>query len=156
MTTRIRLKECRLLPRWIRLRLKAQRKNKNGRDMKAYVQAEKAMKVDEDKIHALFVYPPFSEIDDGQGSLDHDGINPIWGFPGPSDRGLQLREAMFDAIKSMNEETEGVDYYDVDYEIIKKCFKGVLAEFSDDLDEAGLWRKRYPDSVEALKANQKK
>ena len=64
---------------------------KNERDTKVYLQAEKAMKADEDVISELIAYPPFSEIDDGQGSLDHDGINPIWGYPGLSDRGLQLR-----------------------------------------------------------------
>lgn len=128
----------------------------NERDMKAYAQAEKAMKADQDKISELIAYPPFSEIDDGQGSLDHDGINPIWGYPGLSDRGLQLREAMHDAIKSMNEETKGVDYYDVDPEVLQKSFKGVMVEFSDDLDEASLYQKRHPDSVAALKAHKTK
>jgi hypothetical protein len=129
---------------------------KNERDTKVYLQAEKAMKADEDVISELIAYPPFSEIDDGQGSLDHDGVNPIWGYPGLSDRGLQLREAMHDAIKSMNDETKGVDYYDVDPEVLKKSLKGVMAEFSDDLDEARLYQKRYPDSVEALKASKTK
>ena len=130
---------------------------KNDKDMKAYLQAEKAMAADEKKIHSLCIYPPFFEMDEGRDSLNYDGINPIWGYPGPSDRGIQLREAMFDAIRSMSDETKGVDHYDVDPDIRRKCFKGVLAEFSDDLDEASLWQKRYPDdSVAAIMAYQKK
>ena len=130
---------------------------KNEKDMKAYLQAEKDMKADEDKINSLCIYPPFFEMDEGRDSLNYDGINPIWGYPGPSERGMQLKEAMFDAIRSMSDETKGVDHYDVDPDIRRKCYKGVLAEFSDDLDEASLWQKRYPDdSASAIMAYQKK
>lgn len=130
---------------------------KNEKDMNAYAQAEKAMKADEDKIHSLSIYPPFFEMDEGRDSFKYDGINPIWGYPGPSERGMQLKQAMFDAIRSMSDETKGVDHDDVDPDIRRKCFKSVLAEFSDDLDEASLWQKRYPnDNVAAIMDNQKK
>lgn len=123
------------------------------RDMAAYLDAEKLMKTDEEMIGELMDYPPLSEIDDGKDSLDYDGINPNWGYPSLSERGMQCREAIIDAIKSMNEETEGVDYYDVDPKTIKNCFKGVIKEFTDDFDEARLYQKRYPKSrVSALKA----
>jgi len=121
------------------------------RDMKSYLEAEKAMRADEDMINQLMQYPPLSEIDDGKTSLDYDGINPNWGYPNLSERGMQCREAMIDAIKAMNEETKGVDYYDVDPKAIKGCFKGVMQEFADDFDEARLYQKRYPKSrIDAL------
>lgn len=110
----------------------------------AYLAAENKMEQQQKELSQLIEYPPFSEIDDGKDSLDYDGVNPNWGFPGVSERGLQLQEAVRDAIKMMNEETEGVNYYDSDPSIVAKCFKEVYDEFSDDLEEARLMQKRYP------------
>lgn len=126
---------------------------KNKRDYEAYKAAQKKMQTMENELHKLIEYPPFSEIDDGSDSLDYDGVNPNWGFPDLSERGVQLQQAMKDAIKMMNEETKGVDYYDVDPTVLEKCFKGVFAEFADDIEEARLNQKRYPtNNIPALKA----
>ena len=122
------------------------------RNNDAYLAAEKKMEQQEKEISQLILYPPFSEIDEGTDDRDYDGINPIWGFPTMSQRGLQLQEAMIDAIRSMNNEAKGADYYDVDPSVIAKCFKNVYVEFADDIDEARLMQKRYPTRLTALKS----
>lgn len=125
---------------------------KKPRDYTAYLKAEKTMEEMEKELHQLIEYPPFSEIDEGKDEMDYDGINPIWGFPNLTERGLQLQQAVRDSIFSMNEETKGVDYYDVDPSIIEKCYKSVFDEFKEDLDEARLYQKRFPgERIKALK-----
>jgi hypothetical protein len=123
------------------------------RDYEAYKAAEAKMEKMERELHQLIEYPPFSEIDDGSGDEDYDGLNPKWGFPDLTERGLQLQEAVKDAIKGMNEETAGVDYYDVDPSVMAKCFTKVFDEFKDDIEEARLYAKRHPgNNIPALKA----
>lgn len=130
---------------------------KKQRDYTAYLKAEKTMEEMEKELNQLIDYPPFSEIDDGKDDMDYDGINPIWGFPNLTERGLQLQQAVRDSIFSMNEETKGVDYYDVDPSVIEKCYKGVFDEFKEDLDEARLYQKRFPgERIKALKFNKMK
>lgn len=123
------------------------------RDYTAYLNAEKKMQQMEKELNQLIEYPPFSEMDDGKDDLDYDGMNPNWGYPSLTERGLQLQQAVRDSIVSMNDETKGTDYYDVDPSIIAKCYSGVFEEFKEDLEEARLYQKRYPeDSVKALKS----
>lgn len=124
-----------------------------AKNNEAYVAAENKMQTQEKELSELIQYPPFSEIDDGRDTLDYDGINPNWGFPGLSQRGVDLREAMIDAISKMSLEKGDANFYDVDPSIIAGCFKDVLKEFADDIDEARLMQKRYPDSpLAALKS----
>lgn len=124
----------------------------NDKDKK-YINAERKMKAAEDELNNLMQYPPFGEIDDGSDALDYDGVNPLWGFPSLSERGLQLQEAVRDAISLLNSQTKNVRFYDVDPSMIAKTYDGVFKEFADDLEEARLMEKRFPDSpIKALKS----
>jgi cell fate (sporulation/competence/biofilm development) regulator YlbF (YheA/YmcA/DUF963 family) len=126
---------------------------KKQRDFTAYLSAEKKMEQMEKELNQLIEYPPFSDIDEGKQDPDYDGVNPNWGYPSLTERGIQLQQAVRDSIYAMNEETKGVSYYEVDPSVIAKCYVGVFEEFKEDLDEARLYQKRYPeDSVKALKS----
>lgn len=103
------------------------------------------------ELDKLMDYPPFQDIDDGADSWKFDGVNPIWGFPFDTERGADLKEAMKDAIRQYNSElirVGGEEKMDADF--IAKMWDGVFKEFSDEIDEARLYAKRFDDSVEAL------
>lgn len=117
----------------------------------AYYKAAGKMQQQERELNALMNYPPFSEIDDGRDSMDFDGVNPDWGFPSLSTRGMELQQAMGDAVSGINIEKGDRDIYECG-DLLGKCFKGVYEEFKDDLEEARLMQKRYPRRLTALKA----
>lgn len=125
-----------------------------------YAQGMKAMEAAETELLNLMDYPPFSEIDGG------DEIEPDWGFPSISERGEDLAEAIRDVhqkymteLKSLKK--QGKTMYDMDGAMLSKIFSEVEKEFADDLDEARLYRKRFPKTrisalMQAWKPKQQK
>jgi len=123
-------------------------------------QGIKAMELAEKELLELMDYPPFSEIDGG------DEVEPDWGFPSISERGEDLAEAIRDAIDLVRTEQKrlekaGKRMYDMDGAILAKAFTDVEKEFADDLDEARLYRKRFPKTrisalMQAWKPKQQK
>jgi len=125
-----------------------------------YAQGMKAMEAAETELLNLMDYPPFSEIDGG------DEIEPDWGFPSISERGEDLAEAIRDVhqiymteLKSLKK--QGKTMYDMDGAMLSKIFNEVEKEFADDLDEARLYRKRFPNTrisalMQAWKPKQQK
>lgn len=108
---------------------------------------------------SLFDYPPFSEMDDGSTSLDYDGVNPNWGFPRETKKGAEFMEAIEDTLQRISIEAQKVDgIFNVDLSILGSMWNDVFNEFKDEIEEARLYKKRYPDDrVEALlAAHQKK
>jgi len=101
---------------------------------------------------SLIDYPPFSEMDDGSTSLDYDGVNPNWGFPRETKIGAQIMQAIEETLKNMAIEAEKVDgLFNVDTSMLSKMWNDVYSEFEDEINEARLYQKRYPeDRVEAL------
>lgn len=125
-----------------------------------YAQGMKAMEAAETELLNLMDYPPFSEIDGG------DEVEPDWGFPSISERGEDLAEAIRDVhqiymteLKSLKK--QGKTMYDMDGAMLSKIFNEVEKEFADDLDEARLYRKRFPNTrisalMQAWKPKQQK
>lgn len=125
-----------------------------------YAQGIQAMESAEKELLTLMDYPPFSEIDGG------DEVEPDWGFPSISERGEDLAEAMREAIDLVQAEQKrlekaGKRMYDMDGAILAKAFAGVQEEFADELDEARLYKKRFPETrisalMQAWKPKQQK
>lgn len=114
----------------------------------------------EKELLVLMDYPPFSEIDGG------DETEPDWGFPSISERGEDLVEAIRDVHQMViterkRLEKEGKTMYDIDGTMLAKAFDEVEKEFSDELDEARLYKKRFPETrisalMQAWKPKQQK
>lgn len=125
-----------------------------------YAQGIKAMEAAETELLNLMDYPPFSEIDGG------DETEPDWGFPSISERGEDLAEAIRDVHQMVSTEQkrlekEGKTMYDIDGAMLGEAFAEVEKEFADDLDEARLYRKRFPNTrisalMQAWKPKQQK
>lgn len=125
-----------------------------------YTQGIKTMESAEKELLVLMDYPPFSEIDGG------DETEPDWGFPSISERGEDLVEAIRDVHQMViterkRLEKEGKTMYDIDGTMLAKAFDEVEKEFSDELDEARLYKKRFPETrisalMQAWKPKQQK
>ncbi len=125
-----------------------------------YTQGIKTMEAAEKELLSLMDYPPFSEIDGG------DEVEPDWGFPTISERGEDLAEAIRDVNETYSTEAkrlikEGKTPYDMDGKMLSTIFNEVEEEFSEDLDEARLYRKRFPETrisalMQAWKPKQQK
>lgn len=125
-----------------------------------YNQAEKAMEAAEKELLVLMDYPPFSQIDGG------DEEEPDWGFPFPTERGEDLAEAIRDVHKTITSERDSLEkqkktIYDIDPNMLAKAFDDVEKEFEDDLVEARLYKKRFPETrisalMQAWKPKQQK
>lgn len=125
-----------------------------------YTQGIKTMEAAEKELLNLMDYPPFSEIDGG------DETEPDWGFPSISERGEDLAEAIRDVHQMVISERkklekDGKTMYDMDGAVLAEAFNEVEKEFADDLDEARLYRKRFPETrisalMQAWKPKQQK
>lgn len=125
-----------------------------------YTQGIKAMEAAEKELFVLMDYPPFSEIDGG------DETEPDWGFPSISERGEDLAEAIRDVHQMIVSERkklekDGKTMYDMDGAMLAKAFDEVEKEFSEELDEARLYKKRFPETrisalMQAWKPKQQK
>lgn len=101
------------------------------------------------ELDELLDYPPFNDIDDGIGGWDSDGKTPKWGMSIRTDRGDQFAEAMKDAFEKIAME---IKQGEVLPSTVDTLFDELEEDFKDDLEEARLYKKRFPeDYIEALK-----
>ncbi len=116
-----------------------------------YSDGMKKMSEKERELLTLMDYPPFRDIDGGEESWDYTPGTPNWGFPSITERGEQLAEAIRDVhslvvVAQKNAIKEGKTIYDVDPKLLASAFNDVEKEFKEDLDEARLYQKRFPET----------
>lgn len=107
---------------------------------KEYGDGESKMEMREKDLLSLMDYPPFSE-------MSGDGPEPD--FPDISERGEELRKAISAVhdkiVKERNRlKKEGKTMYDIDPQMLTTAFDEVYKKFDSDIEEAEMFRKRYP------------
>lgn len=125
--------------------------SKDGDEQMNYKEAMQKMAADEKELFSLMDYPPFREIDGGEYDSEWTPDSPKWGFPTISERGEQLAEAIRDVHSAVSDaqkqaRKEGKTIYEVDPQIVANAFNEVFEEFGEDIDEAKLYKKRFPET----------
>jgi len=107
---------------------------------KEYGDGEKKMEMMENDLLSLLNYPPFSE-------MIGDGPEPD--FPDISELGEELKKAIGAVhnkiVKERNRlNKDGKTMYDIDPKMLTTAFDEVYEAFKSDVEEAEMFRKRYP------------
>jgi hypothetical protein len=104
------------------------------------------------ELELIMDYPPFCEI-------EYSDYGKNWGLPFASDTGEKLINEFHKELKRITDLTPQEAESDItlmDPDIFSEPFKNLQEKFSDELETARLWQKRFPNNwVQACKKSAK-